>query len=1674
MRTNLLRLAVFLIAPLGILLGGRATASSGEVDGLAPLAVEQGDTVCLLGGVLAERMQNHGWLELRLQERFKEKQLSVRNLGFGGDELDVHQRTMNFGKFTADGMDMDLPNERFVPWDRYLDHCDANIVFAFFGFNESFQGLEGVANFRAELDAFLEHTKQQSYGERPPQIALVSPTAYADRSATMSVPSGLRENANLAAYTAVMEAVAAQHEVLFVNAFSASLGWHAESRRALTADGALFNEAGYRILSRYLLDEIFGAAPEREEPHAELVLEAVKEKNWFWINDFKIPNGVHVFGRRYNPFGPANYPFEIDKIREMTAIRDEAIWEALAGRTMDLAARDAQTSELPEVETNYQPSGKNGALEFLTGEEALATIEVPEGYHIQQWATEVEFPDLANPVQMSFDNQGRLWVATMPSYPQYQPPNKPNDKLLIFKDTDGDGKADKQTVFADGLHLPTGFEVGDGGAYVAQEPNLVHLVDTDGDDKADEKHIIFGGFDSGDSHHAIGAFVWGPGGGIYMHEGTFHITQVETPYGVIRNGHGAVYRVDPTRQKAETFVSYNFANPWGHCWDKWGQNFVADASGGANYFGTAFSLWTKNYEGEDGFGPFKFTYRKQMQQFFKKRVRPTAGCEIVSSAHFPPEAQGNYLLNNCIGFQGVLQHTVKEDGSGFVGEEIEPILFSSDRNFRPTDLQFGPDGALYIVDWFNPLIGHMQHNLRDPNRDHTHGRIWRITYPSRPLQKVEDLTELSLDKLVTRLAAEEDRVRHRARIQLREFPAKDVEAALEKWLAGFEKTNASYEHHLLESLWVKQHHNIVDRNLLTALLRSPEARARAAATRVLSHWRDLLPEEEVIALLRAQANDEHPRVRLEAVRACSWVNTAAAAEVALEVVKYDRDYYIDYALSETMRGAESLWKSAISSGQPFASSNPAGIDYILGSIPTADLVKLPKSAPVYLALLTRPAVREQQRLEALGGLAKAKDSNELAELTGAIEYVDSNDIAGASQTIYDLVLMLSRREPSELVKARSTFENWTKTAKRTITRRIGYVALVAADQNVDPAWQLATRSISSLKDFLDAIQIIPDADFRASLYGRVQPLLHGLTGDLAKAAEDAKSINGRFVRIALPGNGRTLTLAEVEVFSKGQNVARRGQARQSNVAFGGVASRAIDGNKSGRYGDNGQTHTTGQGRDVFWEVDLKEEFPIDAIAVWNRSEENGKYVNRLDGFWLTVLDADRQVVYSRKDNKAPAEFARFDLGGNPEDQIRKAAINAITYIPGHDTESFVTLAGFAEKGDQRLASVRSLQRIPRYRWPEKPEAVRPLVKSLVAYAKGVEIAERTSLGVRTSLQLANDLSSLLPKAEGAKLKAEIGELGVRIVTIRTVPHRMRYDRIEIAVQAGKPVEIVLENTDIMPHNLLITSPGKMMDVAMAAERMATSPDAFAKGFVPDSKFILHTTKLLQAGETERMVIVAPSEPGDYPYVCTFPGHWRTMSGVMHVVDDVDAYLAANPIAEPTEIAEVRPFVRDWKFEELEGELKSLKGSSFAKGKQLFTSIACFSCHQMNGVGGRVGPDLGKMEAKKDLAHIVRSLTEPSKEIDKKYQAWIVVTDEGKQFVGMMVAEDDKTLTLMPNPLGIENCEPIVIQKSEIDIRQASPISLMPEKLLNTMTIEEIRDLLAYLQARGNPKHAVFK
>ena len=292
-----------------------------------------------------------------------------------------------------------------------------------------------------------------------------------------------------------------------------------------------------------------------------------------------------------------------------------------------------------------------------------------------------------------------------------------------------------------------------------------------------------------------------------------------------------------------------------------------------------------------------------MKQFFPMQWRPTCGCELVYSRHFPDDTQGDYLLNNDIGFQGILRYRVKEDGSGFAGTPVEPLLKSSDPNFRPVALQFGPDGALYVVDWFNPLVGHMQHSLRDPNRDHTHGRIWRITYPDRPLRRAgRRIAGATVPELLDLLKSYEDRTRYRARRELRERPEQEVLSALDKWVAGLDKSDAEYWRQMLEALWLHQSLDDVDVPLLKQMLTCPEPRARAAATRVLCYWRDRVGDP--LELLRKQVNDEHPRVRLEAIRALSFFEgpaVAKAQEIALESLFHPQDDYLEYTLNETTK-----------------------------------------------------------------------------------------------------------------------------------------------------------------------------------------------------------------------------------------------------------------------------------------------------------------------------------------------------------------------------------------------------------------------------------------------------------------------------------------------------------------------------------------------------------------------------------------------------------------------------------------------------------------------------------------------------------------------------------------------------------------------------------------------------
>ncbi|KKX48050.1 hypothetical protein [Sphingobacterium sp. IITKGP-BTPF85] len=226
------------------------------------------------------------------------------------------------------------------------------------------------------------------------------------------------------------------------------------------------------------------------------------------------------------------------------------------------------------------------------------------------------------------------------------------------------------------------------------------------------------------------------------------------------------------------------------------------------------------------------------------RVRPTSGLEFVSSRHFPDSLQGDFLINNTIGFLGTKEHRLNDDGTGYKSTHRQDLLQSSDKNFRPVDLEFAPDGSLYIADWHNILIGHMQHNARDPLRDHVHGRIYRITYPSRPLLKPAQIAGASISQLLDNLKLPEYRTRYRTRAELRGRKSSEVLPQLKDWVAKLDKSNPKYAHQLVEALWVSWGLNQVDQELLRKVLKSDDYHARAAAVRVLRYTGHQVKDQE--------------------------------------------------------------------------------------------------------------------------------------------------------------------------------------------------------------------------------------------------------------------------------------------------------------------------------------------------------------------------------------------------------------------------------------------------------------------------------------------------------------------------------------------------------------------------------------------------------------------------------------------------------------------------------------------------------------------------------------------------------------------------------------------------------------------------------------------------------------
>lgn len=864
--------------------------------------------IVVIGNSFAEGLQRSNYFETLLHLSFPEHHLRVRNLGWSADEVTLRPRPLNFGTL-----------------HEHLHQQQADVIIACFGMNESFKGRDSLAAFKEDLQVFLSGLRAHSHnGKTPPQIILVSPIAHEKLGGFLPDPTD--HNKDLKAYTRGMREVARSLDIPFIDLYAPTKELMDAGDEPLTGNGIHLTDRGYRIASELMartLDLPVAAWP--EGGHAAGLKELVATKNQHFFYRHKAQNGEYIYGRRREWAGGQALSAELQEIDGMVVRLDSLVWAgALDGATVDGRAAE-------RVIAFGREEGAQAAAPATTRrdlEVAKSQFVLQEGYQVELFASELDFP-LANPVSITFDAQGRLWVATMPSYPNYTPGNPPNDKILVLEDTDGDGKADTHTVFADSLYLPLGFELGDGGVYLTQAPDFVFLKDTDGDGRADLRQTLLSGFGTEDSHHTLNTYEWGPDGALYMHMGTFLHTQVETPYGPRRGAYGNTWRYEPRTMKFDEYISYPYANPWGNVFMRDGTHLIADVSTGMNYFAPPLTVaidYPKKHMG--------------MKDFLTSASKPkTCGLEIVSSRAFPDSAQGNVLFNTFIGFQGIRQHKMSESGSGVVGDETVPLLQSKDPNFRPVDLQFGPDGALYVVDWYNPIIQHGEQNFRDPQRDHTRGRIWRITHKDKPTLNPVDLSRLDIAELLDQLKAAEDRTRYRARRQLREFAADQVLPAVSDWVAGLDNEDSEVEQHRLEGLWVHQQFNRPNEKLLGELLASKDHHVRAAATRVLRYWSDRVKDshDRLVAL----SGDPSPRVRLEAIAALSHFKSEKTVRALLAATELPVDDYLGYALSESFKHLKPVWMEMFRKDKQFLADDPEKAYALLRPLASAQELQVP-------------------------------------------------------------------------------------------------------------------------------------------------------------------------------------------------------------------------------------------------------------------------------------------------------------------------------------------------------------------------------------------------------------------------------------------------------------------------------------------------------------------------------------------------------------------------------------------------------------------------------------------------------------------------------------------------------------------------------------------------------------
>lgn len=994
----------------GLLLAGLLCSCRQNADNDALLDKQDAKKIVLVGGSLISGMEDHAYFERSITTHFAGQAVSFRNIGWPADDV-YGQARSQFGSAQNTRSWQPPSAEEGFGSKVLMEHIDeAAPRTLIIGYGSEVAFAEEEADFTVFTSGY---TRLLDFVEKKEvKLILLSPPKH--ETAFSSPADCEKRNEWLAKASTFIRDEAKARGHIFIDLYQNLIT--DPSQQLYTENGLQLNQAGYEKMNEILLENLkienprhftihidesaailktencevsdwmpsvrgvsFNLVPGRLLPTGQIIsktpvaiyvngelssknqdtvswvtlkadallqqrlLNTIKEKNRLHRYRLRPLNEAYIYLFRRHEMGHLAYEME-DLIR-LVEEKEREISRLLDRRqTYDIEIELIKPWQAPK---DYPEDEVPAFIPEPNIAEELAAFKIAEGYEMSLFAAD---PMIANPISINWDTRGRAWVATSSTYPHIVPGREPNDRIIILEDTDQDGVADKHTVFAENLLIPHSVMPVPGGAYVTATTQLLFLADTDGDDVADERRVVYDGFGNADVHHMIHGLRWAPWGDLYFTQSIYINSFVETPYGTrVLNGSGT-WSFRPETERLEIF-SRGLINPWGQAFDQWGQAFATDGAGssGINYIfpGSAHATAVGANQVLDG---------------LNSNTPKNTAAEFIYSRHFPSDWQGSIITNDFRANRTV-RYEITPEGSGYLSEEVQTVLRSDHRSYRPVDSKIGPDGALYIVDWYNPIIDHGEVDFHHPVRDKVHGRVWKLTKKGSPLLRPANMESASAADLLNYLKSPEQFTRlqaNRAYVERKGDPAMVL-----AWMKNLRAGDPRFSQHRLEGLWLLAALNHYDEPALLASLSSNDPRERAAAVRMIGHWKKQVSLPPKLVEL---VNDPHPQVRLETLHVLREMGGLNALETAMKVLDHPMDDNLEFALNLTISRLKEGWLPVFAQGGDLFGGVAAKQLYALVALEDPRVI-----SPV-MKLIDQPGLDDDLTRKAWLLLAKIGDS----------------------------------------------------------------------------------------------------------------------------------------------------------------------------------------------------------------------------------------------------------------------------------------------------------------------------------------------------------------------------------------------------------------------------------------------------------------------------------------------------------------------------------------------------------------------------------------------------------------------------------------------------------------------------------------------------------------------------